>query len=67
MPVDALLLKFDGAVLKIDESSVTGESDMIVKCTISDILANRSADAEAEPDSQCAVLISGSTVNEGTA
>jgi len=67
MPVDALLLRFDGATLKIDESSVTGESDLIVKCTIFDVLHNRSGEAEAEPESRCAVLVSGSTVNEGTA
>jgi len=65
LPVDALLLKFDGATLKIDESSVTGESDLIVKCTIFAV-----AEGKGSHDSdhlQSAVLVSGSIVNEGTA
>jgi len=46
---------------------VTGESDLIQKCTIFDVHANKSGDGDVEPSSRFAVLVSGSTVNEGTA
>jgi len=47
-PVDCILIRFDGQSLKVDESSVTGESDI-------------------EPSKRFSLIISGSTINEGTA
>lgn len=67
MPVDALVLRFSGSKLKVDESSVTGETDLIVKCTVYDVQAGTSGDAELEPNARFALLVSGSVINEGTA
>jgi len=61
------LIRYDGQALKVDESSVTGESDIITKCTIMDVLNNSSGDPEIEPNKRFCLLISGSTINEGTA
>jgi len=51
----------------MDESSVTGESDMITKCTLSDVHEGKSGEEDIEPDNRFCILISGSTVSEGTA
>lgn len=67
VPVDAVLLRFSGAKLKLDESSVTGVTDLIIKCSIYDVQAGTSGDVDADADSRFAVLVSGSMVNEGTA
>jgi len=44
IPVDCVLIKFDGQSLRVDESSITGESDIITKCTLSDVRRNSSGD-----------------------
>lgn len=49
VPVDCFLVRRDG-VLKMDESSVTGESDMIEKCLLSDVNEGKSGTDEAEPN-----------------
>lgn len=61
------MIKFDGQALKVDESSVTGESDVITKCTLEDVINNSAGDSEIEPNKRFSLLISGSTINEGTA
>jgi len=66
-PVDCILIKFDGQALKVDESSVTGESDIITKCTLMDVLNDSAGDPDIEPNKRFSLLISGSTINEGTA
>jgi len=49
----------------MDESSVTGESDLTLKCTLDQVLRPTSAEENIEQLSP--ILLSGSTVNEGTA
>lgn len=65
--MDLILLKFDGQCLKMDESSVTGESDLIEKCLLSHVQQGVSGSEEANPNDRYCLMISGSTVNEGTA
>jgi len=66
-PVDCILIRFDGQSLKVDESSVTGESDLITKCTLNDVMNNSSGESDIEPSKRFSLIISGSTINEGTA
>jgi len=66
-PVDCILIRFDGQSLKVDESSVTGESDLITKCTLEDVMNNSSGESDIEPSKRFSLIISGSTINEGTA
>lgn len=49
----------------MDESSVTGESDLIQKCTIAEIMEGSNKTVENNPTFP--ILISGSLINEGTA
>jgi len=55
----------------MDESSVTGESELIIKSTISSIVDDFEHEGVVDDvdgiQKHSAVLISGSTVNEGTA
>jgi len=67
VPVDSLLLKFSGTVLKLDESSVTGESEQIIKCTIYNVQAENCGDIEQDADSRFSLIVSGSIITEGTA
>jgi len=46
--------------LKVDESSITGESDLIEKCTLDDVVNDKLTNLFS-------ILISGSLINEGTA
>jgi len=61
------LIRYDGQSIKIDESSVTGESDLITKCTLEDVLNGSSGDPDIDSNKRFSLIISGSTVNEGTA
>jgi magnesium-transporting ATPase (P-type) len=65
VPVDVVLVKYDGQTLRVDESSVTGESDLIEKCTVEELKTGKNKTAEDKL--KFCMLISGSTVNEGTA
>jgi len=67
IPVECILIRFDGQSLKVDESSLTGESDVITKCTLSDVIKKSSGDPYLEENARFSLLISGSTINEGTA
>jgi len=67
VPVDCFLVKFDGNCVKCDESSVTGESDVIVKCTLKNVQEEKSGEEGCDPVNRYCLMISGSTVTEGTA
>lgn len=58
-------MKYEGQALKVDESSVTGESDLIQKCTIAELLEGSNKTIEGKDTFP--ILISGSLINEGTA
>jgi len=49
----------------VDESSVTGESDLIQKCTIAELMEG--TNKTIENATTFPILISGSLINEGTA
>lgn len=51
----------------MDESSVTGESDMIAKCTLQDVTDGKSGEEDIPADKRYCMMVSGSTVSEGTA
>lgn len=65
--MDCFLVKFDGNCVKCDESSVTGESDVIVKCTLANVQQDKSGEEGIDPVHRYCLMISGSTVTEGTA
>ena len=66
LPVDGLMIS--GSEVKVDESSLTGESDMIRKLPVREMLAQNSSSLQVagKTQKQSPFLVSGTKVEDGT-